>query len=392
MKRAHEGRTVGLMSARRQGPPTALRAFGLLSLAAVILSVLATEPRPALTGEGLAVTAALVAWIAGIYIARPWSHIPDRQRIAGLAIVATASCVLGGVQPDGGGYAGIYFVVVIAGIHLERRPGLIVSGLTLVAECAVIALTNENAAAAHIIGLFFSVVPWFFVMQLLRRLRIGHVEAEEMIEELQTSRTAVAQSAALAERGRVARDMHDVLAHTLSALSLQLEGARLMARDRDADPEVVEALSRAHHLAAGGLAEARDAIGALRGDAMPGPERLRALTEAFPGAIDLRVDGDPRALGSEARLAVYRTAQEALTNITRHSAADRVEVRLAYEPEGTRLVVQDFGPGALVTVGSGPGGGYGLTGMRERAELLGGRLTAGPTDDGYRVVLWLPRT
>jgi signal transduction histidine kinase len=88
---------------------------------------------------------------------------------------------------------------------------------------------------------------------------------------------------------------------------------------------------------------------------------------------------------------VYRTAQEALTNVLRHSAASRVEVRLSYEADGTRLVVQDFGPGAPVTVGAvSPGGGYGLTGMRERAELLGGRLSAGPTADGFRVELWLP--
>ncbi len=103
-------------------------------------------------------------------------------------------------------------------------------------------------------------------------------------------------------------------------------------------------------------------------------------------------EGEPRALDSEARLALYRTAQEALTNVSRHSAADRVEVRLAYEAGGTRLVVQDHGPGAPVMVGPSPGGGYGLTGMRERAELLGGRLTAGPTDHGFRVELWLPET
>ena len=123
---------------------------------------------------------------------------------------------------------------------------------------------------------------------------------------------------------------------------------------------------------------------------MPGPERLRDLTEAFTGHADLTVEGEPHALPSEARLALYRTAQEALTNITRHSAADRVELRLAYEPGGTRLVVQDFGPGAPVAVGPSAGGGYGLTGMRERAELLGGELTAGPTEDGFRVELWLP--
>ncbi len=381
MKPAREGPTVSLMRSDR--PPVVLRSFGLLAIVAVIASVIASEPRPALEGEGLAVALAMIGWVAGVYMAMPWGEIPDRPRIAGLALVAVSSCVLAAVQPDGGGYAGIYFVVVIAGARLDRRPGLIVSGLTLAAECVVIAVTNDDTAAAHIIGLIFSVVPWFFVMQLLRQQRMG-------IEELRASRAAVAESAALAERGRVARDMHDVLAHTLSALALQLEGARLMARDRGADPDVVESLERAHHLAAGGLAEARDAIGALRGDAMPGPERLRDLTEAFTGHADLTVEGEPHALPSEARLALYRTAQEALTNITRHSAADRVELRLAYEPGGTRLVVQDFGPGAPVAVGPSAGGGYGLTGMRERAELLGGELTAGPTEDGFRVELWLP--
>jgi signal transduction histidine kinase len=107
------------------------------------------------------------------------------------------------------------------------------------------------------------------------------------------------------------------------------------------------------------------------------------------------VNGTPRELGSEARLAVYRTAQEALTNVLRHSAADRVEIVLDYEDDGTRLVVRDYGPGAPVAVGpgraGGPGTGYGLTGMRERAELLGGRLNAQPTADGFRVELWLPR-
>jgi signal transduction histidine kinase len=104
------------------------------------------------------------------------------------------------------------------------------------------------------------------------------------------------------------------------------------------------------------------------------------------------VTGEPRELSSEARLALYRTAQEALTNVRRHSAAQRVEIALRYADDATTLVVQDFGPGAPVAVASGSanGGGYGLTGMRERAELLGGRLCAEPTADGFRVELWLP--
>jgi signal transduction histidine kinase len=105
------------------------------------------------------------------------------------------------------------------------------------------------------------------------------------------------------------------------------------------------------------------------------------------------VSGEPRALSSEARLALYRTAQEALTNVRRHSVSDRVEIALRYADDGTTLVVQDFGPGAPVAVAgaaNGAGGGYGLTGMRERAELLGGRLAAEPTGDGFRVELRLP--
>ena len=121
-----------------------------------------------------------------------------------------------------------------------------------------------------------------------------------------------------------------MLAHSLSALALQLEGARLLARDRGADPEVVEAVERAHHLAAAGLTEARQAIAALHGDELPGPERLRDLCDAFGERCALTVVGEPRELGSEARLAIYRTAQEALTNVRKHSAADRVDVRLEH--------------------------------------------------------------
>jgi signal transduction histidine kinase len=281
-------------------------------------------------------------------------------------------------------------------MRFPGRLGIAIAGLALGAEVAVMALTGGDTASGTIAGLIFSVVPWFLVMRLVRRLLERGREAEALVEELRESRAAHAESVALAERSRVARDMHDVLAHALSALALQLEGARLLARDRDADTEVVAAIERAHHLAAGGLAEARQAIAALRGDELPGPERLPALADAFgehsEATCTLDVTGEPRELGSEARLALYRTAQEALTNVRRHSAADRVEIALRYATHGTTLVVQDFGPGAPVTIPAGSNGtaGYGLTGMRERAELLGGRLCAEPTADGFRVELWLP--
>src|SRR3954470_22424308 len=381
------------------GPPVALRVVGFVSLAVILISSLTVAPRPGIEGDGALVTLGIVLLAVGIAGSLPRRPLPDGHRFAALVVATAGACLLGAVQPQSAGFAGIYYVVVIAGVRLPNPLGPAVAGGALVAECTVIALTRGDDASGAIVGLLFSVIPWFLVMRLVRRLIERGREPETLVEELRESRAAHAESVAIAERSRVARDMHDVLAHSLSALALQLEGARLLARDRRADPEVVASIERAHHLAAGGLAEARQAIGALRGDELPGPERLAALADAFGEHSDatctLDVTGEPRELSSEARLALYRTAQEALTNVRRHSAADRVEIALCYADEGTTLVVQDFGPGAPVAVvggsnGAGGSGGYGLTGMRERAELLAGRLSAEPTPDGFRVELWLP--
>lgn len=208
---------------------------------------------------------------------------------------------------------------------------------------------------------------------------------------LEASQAAEARAAAAAERGRVAREMHDVLAHTLSALALQLETTRLLAHDRGVDPDVSRAIDQAHGLAAGGLEEARRAISTARGDPLPGPERVRSLAEAVSeqSGLPVTVDvwGEPRELAADARLAVYRTAQEALTNVRRHATPDRVEVRLDYRDDAVALVVEDHG---AVAAAAPAGAGYGLAGMRERAELLGGTLVAEPTGDGFRVQLVLP--
>jgi signal transduction histidine kinase len=238
----------------------------------------------------------------------------------------------------------------------------------------------------------------FFVMGYgMRASRRGLERAQATVAELEATREAHAQAVQLRERGRLAREMHDVLAHSLSALTVQLEGARLLARARGTDPEVVDAIERSHGLARTGLDEARRAIEALRGGEMPGPDRLPALAEQFREGTDvacsLQLEGEPRELSSEARLAVYRTAQEALTNVRRHARPAQVDVLLHYEPDGTRLVVEDRRATDDDGARSGDrerGLGYGLTGMRERAELLGGRLAAAPTATGFRVELFLP--
>jgi signal transduction histidine kinase len=364
-------------------PPIPLRIFGLTAMTVVFVVSLTTDPEPGLHGDGPWVALGLVLYVAGIWLSVPARPLSDRRRIVGLALLTAAAVLLTIVQPDGAMVGAIYYVVIVAAIALDGRTALLVSLVAVAAECVALGFTAENPDDA-IVATLLSIIPWFLVMRL-----VGELHDER--DQLRASRAAHAESAALAERGRVARDMHDVLAHSLSALALQLEGTRLLARDRGADPDVSAAVERAHHLAGEGLAEARDAIAALRGEELPGPERLQHLAEAFAGDAVVTVTGTPRELGSEARLAVYRTAQEALTNVLRHSAASRVELRLDYLPGGTRLMVQDFGPGAPVVVGPpSAGGGYGLTGMRERAELLGGRLSAEPTADGFRVELWLP--
>jgi signal transduction histidine kinase len=376
------------MATHERGLPQALRAFAAVTLVALVVSVVYGDPAPGLTGQHLAVTAALVAFVAGIWIARPWTKMSDARRITGLVVLGAGCVALTGLQPNSGGYAGIYVVVIVAAARLPLRTAMIVAGAALAGEIVVIALTqNDSTSGAHISGLVFSVVPWFAVMRLIRRLRESRDRAEGLVEELRESRAAHAASVAEAERSRMARDLHDVLAHSLSALALQLEGARLLAHDREADPELLEAIERAHRLTASGLAEAREAVAALRGDALPGPERLRSLVETFGDRASLTVTGEPAALASDARLALYRTAQEALTNVRKHSDAERVDLRLHYEPEGARLVVEDVGTPVAEANGTG---GYGLTGMRERAELLGGELKAGPTGHGFRVELWIP--
>jgi signal transduction histidine kinase len=157
---------------------------------------------------------------------------------------------------------------------------------------------------------------------------------------------------------------------------------------------VTRALDQAHQLAATGLQEARRAIATARGDELPGPDRIGVLADEFAEQsglpVALAVRGEPRRLAPDARLALYRTAQEALTNVRRHAAAERVTIELSYLTGSTVLVVEDSASPGTPPPPPLTGSGYGLTGMRERAELLGGELLAEPTDTGFRVELRLP--
>jgi signal transduction histidine kinase len=366
-----------------------LRCFGIAYLVVFLVETFTSWPYPGLHGRGAVILAATIAFAAAAVATQPQStDLSVRGRIAALLAMTAAAAVLAVVQPDGIWTAAPIFVAIVAALRFERCQG----ALTLACSLGVLLATSLIAGHSVSLSLPIGAILIFLLLRLMRQLRVqGNVLAE--------TRAAEARAA---ERSRLAREMHDVLAHSLSALALQLESTRLLARERGVDEDLTRALEEAHSLAAGGLQEARRAIAAARGDELPGPERIGALADAFgeqsglPVAVE--VQGERRELAPDARLAVYRTAQEALTNVRRHAAAERVEVKLAYLSESTVLVVEDHAgagagtppPVALALALALAGNGYGLTGMRERAELLGGELRAEPTDDGFRVELRLP--
>ncbi len=371
-----------------------LRGIGAVWLAVLAIYTVTARPAPNLSARGLAILAgtALMA-VCGI-LARPRGGGPPGARALGrrqgpqialLLGVIAGTVPLAILEPNGIWLAGPYYVAIVAASTLDRRAGALVllAGTAPFTLAALIKSQVDTALSTSV-----AIVPWYLILRLMRMLG-------ERNRELESSRAAAVAAAAQAERTRIGRELHDVLAHSLSALALALESTRLLAHDRAADPDLIRAIGRAHSLAAAGLDDARRVVAVARGEELPGPERLGALAGAFseqagvPVAVE--VTGTPRELPPDARLAVYRTAQEALTNIRRHAAAQRVRVSLTYRPQLTVLVVEDHGaPGAPPPAMPVPDAGYGLTGMRERARLLDGELVAAPTDTGFRVELRLP--
>jgi signal transduction histidine kinase len=362
-----------------------LRPLAPLILAVVAVSTLTSHPR----GPAVLVSLATVL-LAGLSAVLTASR-PGPVHAALVVALLASSAVLAWLQPDGAGIAGIFVGLSLLAplFRGHRSVPLIIVSLVLLAV-AVTAARHGSMVSALLTAIM--VAAFYGMLLLAIRLSEANRRTRQLLAELAAGRDAQARAAQLSERQRLAREMHDVLAHSLSGLILQLEGARMLAVESPADPRLPAAVERAHQLGRTGLEEARRAIGTLRDEELPGPERLPDLTRQFESdrgvPCEVTVSGRPRPLNSsEARLALYRVAQEALTNVARHATeTSKVVVSLAYEPSAVRLVVEDVSTQPLL---SGDGG-YGLTGMRERAELLGGRLTAAPTGDGFRVELEVP--
>lgn len=379
-----------------------MRVLAVVLIAVVVTAAFQTHPGPGISGRYLAISLAVVVFGVGTIAAIRMSSAAPRVMLPVLAGVVVAAAALVGLQPDGAGFLGVFPAVAAGALRLPTR---LAAAVAVLAGAGLAVAWSVGASHHPVLGIVlneFGVAAFFVLALFARRYQEANARSQELIAELNETRAAQAQAAALAERQRLAREMHDVLAHSLSGLLLNLEGARLLAERQHVDTDLAEALARSQRLAKTGLEEARRAIGMLRGDALPGPERLGELAISFEGdtriACAVVVEGEQRELGADGRLTLYRVAQEALTNIRKHAEADRVELRLAYRDAGTELTIEDHSTvdrvpsdgGGLAETAPSDGGGYGLAGMRERAELLGGSLTAGRTVDGFRVALWIP--
>jgi signal transduction histidine kinase len=309
------------------------------------------------------------------------------------ALVGVGLCGAGlDWQADGPGFIASYVSLMGLGLRAPRRIAIL-AGIPVVTAISVEETYESPNPASTLLaviaasGLLFMMAA-FAAVSLDRR---QHAEAL-LAQEAATSQARQA-AAALAERSRLARDLHDVLAHNLSGLAVQLEATRLMAITKGAGENIVNQVAAARKLACIGLLESRRVLLLLREGETPDAASLPALVSEISALLGIPValqsHGVPCPLGPGAGAALYRVVQEALTNVVKHAGRGaEATVRLGWAPDGVEVSVTDRGGDG---VDSGlPSSGSGLSGMVERVSLIGGHLHAGPTGDGFAVHLWIP--
>ncbi|OLT12185.1 hypothetical protein BJF78_25005 [Pseudonocardia sp. CNS-139] len=359
----------------RQGPVRA--AATLVWLPLVLLGTYSGQPGPP---GALGIAAGVLAAAGWVLLGVP-REAARRWTPAGVLATGLGGVALLATVESPTSFACCVYAVLVAGVRL---PAPVAVGTLVVVSAGVVAA--RVGAGPAVLAVLVLVLVAVLLLGMGRRESARRAEERELALAADARASEEhARAAALAERARIARDVHDVLAHSLSALAVQLQGTRLMLQRDGAPPDTVAQVERAQRLAAEGLAEARRAVEALRSEPVDVVAGLQALVAETPRAT-LEVDGAPDALPVTARETVLRTAQEALTNVRKHAPGASVQVRLAQRDGGTELVVHDHaGPPAPRTPG-----GNGLVGMAERAALAGAELEAGPVADGWRVRLRLP--
>ena len=248
------------------------------------------SPHLGLHGKSLALSVGLAGFVAGaLGVRQTLLRQPRSARAWGpfAALLLLSSGLLLWAQPAGPGAGG--FIVAISAAMIARvissRLGVALIVITIVASAIVISETatgqQRHQGFTGFLGAVLSFVGIFLYAMVVWRFRQNDEQSTRLLAQMEETRDAELRAAALSERQRLAREVHDVLAHSLSGLVVQLEGARLLALSDPADGRLATTIDRAHQLAKSGLDEARRAIGMLRDDELPGPDKLAALARSF---------------------------------------------------------------------------------------------------------------
>jgi signal transduction histidine kinase len=369
-----------------------LRPLGWAVLLVVVLGSANSHPVPGLHGKGLGVTMALLVFAVTLVVAVR-DDFPERDgrlQTVVIAVMGAAGAAIAGLQLKGADEVAAGVAVFMAITRLPFNAGVAIGGAVTIALSVVTAAAGASSsavAAGTLVVVLIGVVAEF-----LKQSRESQDRTEILLAQLEDARDEQARAAAIAERGRIASELHDVLAHSLSGAAIQLQGARKLAERERAQPSLSDAIDRASELVKAGLANARQAVGALRGDALPTLAQLPALIDSYRADMNLdvtlRIEGDARTLPADPSLALYRGAQEALTNVARYAPGACTTVTVRYDNDCTNLWVDN---GASATPPrEGMGGGRGLHGLRERIEQAGGTMSAGATPEGWRVEIKVP--
>jgi signal transduction histidine kinase len=395
-RRLAEARERAAQRVRRQRDT--LRPLGWAVILVVATGAAGGEPRPGLQGRALGVTLALGAFAGALALAIR-GRFTERGYLVQTAVISVmgaASVALVALQSQGtaefAGGAAVWMAVTRLPLALGITLGAGMS-VALIAAASLSGSSSVAVLAAIVVLLLLGLVAYF-----MKQARASQDRTELLLAQLENAREEQTRAAAIAERSRIASELHDVLAHSLSGAAIQLQAARKLAERDQAAPPIRAAIERAGELVKDGLANARQAVGAVRGEELPGVAQLESLVMSFRDDmgvdVALSIEGDARKLPADAGLALYRGAQEALTNVARYVPGAITNVLLRYDTDHATLIVEDrvaLAPASRIGDGlEGVGGGRGLAGLCERLERVGGSMHAGPTASGWRVELVVP--
>ena len=377
----------------------------ILGLVLVDFSVVSNRHHPGTSGRGLLVLLLLVACNVACVA---WTITPLREdRISvDVYVLAVAGGLLIGAAPNSAASAFVFVAVVAAALRVELDRALVVVALAALSLGVATLIYNNSGVGllAYTLGFAAAALAGSNSRQSVQRAE----QAELLVAQTQRSQEEHVRAARLEESARIAREIHDVLAHALAGLTIQLEATSALLEQGAEREAILARVQRAHALAREGLRETRRAVGALREDGAPeaveavtARAAIEALVEEYRTGTDapaeLTIDGDPARLAGPTGQTVQRIVQEALTNVRKHAPGAAVSVALhagELPEEYVVLRVDDRpignGHAAVSESLAASGAGYGLQGMRERAQLLGGTLDAGAGPDGWRVELRLP--